>query len=73
MSSYDALLQVPKDWFLFVIVVVVVAVDLLVILIGTAIPSSRLRATRIEDLQHPVSTVSSLNLCASIVGENWES
>ena len=34
-------LQVPKDWFLFVIVVLVVAGDLMIILIGTATPSSR--------------------------------
>ena len=51
-------LQIPKDWVLFVIVVIVVAVDLLIILIGTAIPSSRLRATLIEDVQHPSSIVS---------------
>lgn len=53
-----AILQVPKDWFLFVIVVVVVAGDLLIILIGTAIPSLRLNATRIADVQHPTSFVS---------------
>lgn len=60
MSMCNAILQVPKDWFLFVIVVVVVAGDLLIILIGTAIPSSRLHATRLADVQHPVSFVSTV-------------
>ncbi len=53
------LYQVPKDWFLFVIVALVVAGDLLIILIGTAIPSSRIEATRVPDKQHPISQVSS--------------
>lgn len=37
---------------------VVVAGDLVIILIGTAVPSSHISATRIEDVQHPVSYVS---------------
>lgn len=44
--------QIPHDWVLFVIITLVVAVDLLIILIGTAIPSSRLNATSIRDVMH---------------------
>ena len=51
-------MQVPKDWFLFVIVVAVVAGDILIILIGTATPSLRFTATRIADIRYPVSLVS---------------
>ena len=46
----------PKDWFLLVIVLLVVAGDLLIILLGTSIQSSRLIATYIPDLELPVST-----------------
>ena len=49
----NIVIQIPKDWFLFVIVLLVVAVDLLIITIGTAIPSSRLNATLAADIQHP--------------------
>ena len=56
-------MQIPKDWLLFVIVVVVVAVDLLIILIGTVVPSARISATRVEDVQHPVSYVSACMQC----------
>ena len=38
------------------IIVVVVTVDLLIILVGTAIPSSRLNATSVRDAQHPTET-----------------
>ena len=48
-------LQVPKDWLLFVIVLLVVAVDLLIILIGTAISSARLNATLVPDDQHKIT------------------
>ena len=34
----------------------VVAVDVLIILIGTAIPSSRLNASEVRDVQHPSAT-----------------
>lgn len=50
------LLQIPKDWVLFAIIVLVVTVDLLIILVGTAIPSSRLNATSVRDAQHPTAT-----------------
>jgi uncharacterized membrane protein len=50
------LMQIPKDWVLLTIIVVVVAVDLVIILIGTAIPSSRLNATSVRDAQHPTAT-----------------
>ena len=48
--------QIPKDWVLFVMIILVVAVDLLIILVGTAIPSSRLNATRVPDVQHPTAS-----------------
>ena len=38
------------------IIVVVVTVDLLIILVGTAIPFSRLNATSVRDAQHPTET-----------------
>ena len=54
-------MQVTKDWLQFVIVLLVVAVDLLIALIGTAIPSSRLNATLVAEHEHErfidVSTV----------------
>ena len=46
--------QIPKDWLLFVIVILVMAVDLTIILIGTAIPVSRLNATLVRDDEHPM-------------------
>ena len=48
-------MQVTKDWFLFVIVLLVVAVDLLIALIGTVIPSSRLNATLVTDDEHQMT------------------
>ena len=48
-------MQVIKDWFLFVIVLLVVAVDLLIALIGTAIPSTRLNATLVADDEHQMT------------------
>lgn len=59
-GSYNCYLQIPKDWFLFVVVILVVAGDFLIILIGIAIPSSRFISARIPDEQHPVSYVSSV-------------
>ena len=50
------LFQIPKDWVLFVIIILVVAIDLLIILIGTAIPSSRLNASEVGDVEHPSAT-----------------
>lgn len=44
--------QIIKDWILFIIVLIVVAIDLLIITIGTAVPSSRLNATLMVDTQH---------------------
>ena len=41
-----------KDWFLFIVVLVVVEVDLLIILTGTFIPSSHLNDTIFPDAQH---------------------
>ena len=53
---YCDFFQIPKDWVLFVIIMLVVAVDVLIILIGTAIPSSRLSASEVRDVQHPSAT-----------------
>ena len=53
-------MQVIKDWVLLAFVAVVVTGDLIIITTGTAVPSSRLNATLIHDIQHPISvTVSS--------------
>ena len=49
------------------IIVVVVTVDLLIILVGTAIPSSRLNATSVRDAQHPTGTDVSYKLSAYTV------
>ena len=57
-------LQIPKDWVLLTIIVAVVTVDLLIILVGTAIPSSRLNATSVRDAQHPTGTDVSYKLSA---------
>ena len=54
LKFYCVCMQVPKDWFLFVLVVLVVAGDLLIVLLGTVIPSSRLRATRVADIQYNI-------------------
>ena len=48
--------QALKDWVLFVQVLVIVSIDLIIIVIGSAIPQSRLIATRIRDTQHPEAT-----------------
>ena len=48
--------QALKDWVLFVQVLVIVSIDLIIIIIGSAIPQSRLIATRIRDTQHPEAT-----------------
>ena len=45
--------QALKDWVLFVQVLVIVSIDLIIIIIGSAIPQSRLIATKIRDTQHP--------------------
>ena len=42
-------LQLIKDWLLVVIIVVTVAIDIIILLIGTAIPNSQLQGTRIQD------------------------
>ena len=50
------ILQLVKDWMLFAIVGVVVSVDVIILLVGTAVPQSRLTATLTTDVEHP-STV----------------
>ena len=54
--------QIPKDWLLFLIVFLVVLVDLTIVFIGTAIPTARLNATLVHDVQHPMSVDVSLCL-----------
>ena len=54
-----------KDWVLFAIVVVVVVGDLAIITIGTAVPSSRLNATIINDIEHPDTVIVSSTLIGS--------
>ena len=58
-------MQVIKDWFLFVIVLVVVAVDLLIALIGTAIPFTRLNATLVTDDEHEMTVDVSDVMCTN--------
>ena len=53
----------PKDWFLLVIILLVVAGDLLIILLGTVIPSSRFSAVYIPDQEHPQSVDVSHTQC----------
>ena len=48
-------LQLVKDWMLFAIVGVVVSVDVFILLVGTAVPQSRLIATLTTDVEHPSS------------------
>ena len=40
---------------MFIFVFVVVAIDLFIIMIGTAVPTSRLNATLVDDIQHPTA------------------
>ena len=56
VTIINIFLQIPKDWVLLTIIVAVVTVDLLIILIGTAISSWRLSATRVRDAEHPTAT-----------------
>ena len=48
-------MQAIKDWILLVIIGVVVGMDTIILLIGTAIPETRLNATLVEDEEHPMS------------------
>ena len=73
---YFVYFQIPKDWLLFVIVILVMAIDLTIILIGTAIPASRLNATLVGDSQHPMRVdvrvlyliISSMSLLSVTIG-----
>ena len=60
-------MQIPKDWVLFAIIILVVTVDLLIILIGTAMPSSRLNATSVPDVQHQNAVRVSTIVCMRII------
>ena len=50
--------QVIKDWMLVIVVAVVVALDMVILLVGTAVPESRLtaNATLVEELRQNVQT-----------------
>ena len=49
------LIQAIKDWMLVLMVGIVVTIDIAIVLIGTAIPRSRLEAARIRDREHQSS------------------
>ena len=42
-----------SDWMLFAVVGVIVGVEIVIVLVGTAVPQSRLNATLVSDLEHP--------------------
>ena len=42
-----------SDWMLFALVGVIVGVEIVIVLVGTAVPQSRLNATLVPDLEHP--------------------
>ena len=41
-------IQTIKDWSLFLVVIITVAIDLFIVSVGTAVPQSRLEATVIK-------------------------
>ena len=45
-------IQTIHDWVLFLIVGVVVLIDVVIQIIGTAIPQAKLEASRTEDAEH---------------------
>ena len=49
------LVQVIKDWIPLAIIGIVVAVDTILLLIGTAIPETRLNTTLVVDVENPTS------------------
>ena len=49
------LVQAIKDWILLVMIGIVVAVDTIILLAGTAIPQSRLNATLEIDEDNPIT------------------
>ena len=55
--SIAVLLQLTQsyysDWMLFAVVGVIVGVEIVIVLIGTAVPQSMLNATLVPDLEHP--------------------
>lgn len=46
----------PKDWQLLVIIAVLVGVDVIILLVPTALPASRLMATLVENKEKAPST-----------------
>ena len=46
------MLKIIKDKYLLIVILIIVAIDMAIILIGTAIPKSRLVATRTDDKEH---------------------
>ena len=50
-------IQIIKDWMLMIIVVVIVGLELVIMMVGTAIPESRITATPvlINELRQNVS------------------
>ena len=54
-SDKIPIIQAIKDWILLVIIGIVVGVDITLLLLGTAIPETRLNATLVVDEEHKVS------------------
>ena len=50
-------IQIIKDWMLMIIVAVIVGLELVIMMVGTAIPESRITATRVlvNELRQNVS------------------
>ena len=50
-------MQTVKDWVLLIIVLIIVTIDLLLFVIGTAIPESRMVALKSYDSLHDTASV----------------
>lgn len=54
-----SLLKSPKDWQLLIAIAILVGVDVVILLVPTAIPAARLTATLTENRERPPS----FNVC----------
>ena len=48
-------IQAMKDWILIIVILIVVTIDLLILLIGTSIPDSRLTTVDAIDIEHEIT------------------
>ena len=48
-------IQAIKDWILLIVILIVVTIDLLILLIGTSIPDSRLTTVDTIDIEHEIT------------------